>query len=252
MIRSIFWADRLKLRRTSLPAILVLVPLLVLAYELVNLTYRADYVVRQAALFKAQSMWEFLLYDNSLLYGLGFPLAATIVTSMIVNIEHQSNSWKAILAQPISKVGIYMSKFAWTILGLTFSASIFFVGTILLGKGLGFEGKMPLWLIFADSYSILITTLPMIAFQFWLSIVFKNQAFPIIVGAILSIMGLFLAAGSTTRWLPLAYPVQSSTVTLQYEGLGYNGDLPAYITINILVGIVLLVIGMIDFRRREM
>ncbi|WP_232713315.1 ABC transporter permease [Bacillus xiapuensis] len=251
MMKRVLLADGLKLKRTSLPIVLLLVPLLVLAYELINLTYRSEYVVKQAELFKANSLWEYLLFDNSLLFGLGFPLVATISASMIVNIEHQSNSWKAVLSQPVSRAVIYLSKFLWILLGLTFSVSFFFIGTLLLGKVLGFEGDIPLWLILGDSYSILFTTLPIVSFQLWLSITFKNQAFSIIIGAVSSMMGLFLAAGSTTRWMPLAYPVQSSTISLQYEGLSYNGDLSAYIIINTLVGIILLVIGLIHFTRRD-
>ncbi|MGJ3194898.1 ABC transporter permease [Peribacillus frigoritolerans] len=252
MMKRVLLADRLKLKRTSLPILLLLVPLLVLAYELVNLTYRSEYVAKQALLFKADSLWDYLLFDNSILFGLGFPLAITIAASIIANIEHQSNSWKEILSQPVSRSKIYLSKFCWLFLGLTFSVSVFFIGMLLLGKLLGFEGDIPLGLILGDSYSMLITALPIMSIQLWLSITFKNQAFSILIGAISAMMGLFLAAGSTTRWMPLAYPAQSSTISLQYEGLGYNGDLSAYLIINMLVGIVLLLIGLIHFTRRDM
>lgn len=251
MIKNVLWAEQLKLKRSFLPYVLVLVPLLVLGYELLNLTYRSEYVEKQAVLFKAKSMWEYLLFDNSILFGLGFPLAITIVASIIANIEHQSNAWKQTLTFPISRARIYIGKFIWLIIGLFFSLTIFLIGLILLGEMLGFDGEMPIKLLLGDSYLILVTSLPLISFQLWLSITFKNQAFSILIGTVCSMVGLFLAAGTSTRWFPLAYPVQTSTVILQYKGLGYNPDLSIYITVNLILGLLLLVIGLVHFSKRD-
>lgn len=250
-MKKILWADHLKLKRSSLLIIVLLVPLLILAYELVNLTYRAEFVEKQIDLFRADSMWMYLLYDNSLLFGLGFPLAATLAASMIANIEHQANGWKQILSFPISREKIYLSKFFWLTISLCFSITIFLVGMVFLGQVLEFEGSVPWGLLAGDCYGMLITVLPIMAFQFWLSMTIKNQAFPILIGSISTIGGLFLAAGQTTRWFPLAYPIQSSTIILQYEGIGYNPDFSAYLVINLVLGIILMFIGSMHFAKRN-
>ncbi|MEI3599128.1 MULTISPECIES: ABC transporter permease [unclassified Oceanobacillus] len=250
-MRKILWAEQLKLKRSSLLIIVLLVPLLILAYELVNFTYRAGFVEKQAEMFGADSMWIFLLYDNSLLFGLGFPLAVTLTASVIANIEHQANGWKQTLSMPISRGKIYLSKFIWLMISLFFSVTIFLIGMVFLGKVLGFEGNIPWGLLIGDSYGMLITVLPIMAFQFWLSMTIKNQAFSILIGAISAIMGLFLAAAQTTRWLPLAYPSQVSTIILQYEGLGYNQDFSAFLVINLLLGIILMFIGTIHFAKQN-
>ncbi|GIN73103.1 multidrug ABC transporter permease [Bacillus sp. J14TS2] len=250
-MKKILWADQIKLKRSSLLVIVLLVPLLILAYELVNFTYRAEFVEKQAEMFGADSMWMYLLYDNSLLFGLGFPLAATLAASVIANIEHQANGWKQTLSMPLSRGKIYLSKFIWLTLNLFLSTTIFLLGLVLLGKILAFEGNIPWGLLLGDCYGMLLTVLPIMAFQFWLSITVKNQAFSILIGSISAIMGLFLAAAQTTRWFPLAYPVQSSTVILQYEGIGYNSDFSAYLVINLIVGIILLFIGSKHFSKRN-
>ncbi|MDI3410554.1 ABC transporter permease [Bacillus sonorensis] len=105
------------------------------------------------------------------------------------------------------------------------TATIFVIGMVALGKALGFEGPVPWGLLIGDSYVMLLTAMPIMSLQLWLSITYKNQAFSILIGTVSSIVGLFLAAGTATRWLPLAYPSQSSTVILQYDGLGINPDL---------------------------
>lgn len=250
-MKKILQAEQLKLKRSSLLIIVLLVPLLILAYELVNLTYRADFVGKQAEMFGAGSMWMFLLYDNSLLFGLGFPLAVTLAASVIANIEHQANGWKQTLSMPISREKIYLSKFIWLTISLFLSATVFLIGMILLGKTLGFEESIPFGLLIGDCYGMLITVLPIMAFQFWLSMTIKNQAFSILIGSVSAIMGLFLAATQTTRWLPLAYPIQSSTVILQYEGIGYNPDFSAYLVINLILGIILMFIGSRHFAKRN-
>ncbi|MED4532375.1 ABC transporter permease [Metabacillus fastidiosus] len=250
-MKKILWADLLKLKRSSILIIVLLVPLLILAYELVNLTYRADFVEKQAEMFHASSMWMYLLYDNSLLFGLGFPLAVTIAASVIANIEHQANGWKQTLSLPVSRGKIYLSKFIWLTISLFLSITVFLISMLFLGKILGFEGNVPWGLLIGDCYGMLITVLPITAFQFWLSMIIKNQAFPILIGSISAIMGLFLAAAQTTRWLPLAYPIQSSTVILKYEGIGYNPDFSAYLVINLILGISLMFIGSIHFAKQN-
>ncbi|MEW5553108.1 ABC transporter permease [Peribacillus frigoritolerans] len=250
-MKKILWADQIKLKRSSLFIVVLLVPLLILAYELVNLTYRVEYVEIQAEMFHAGSMWMYLLYDNSLLFGLGFPLAATLAASIIANIEHQANGWKQTLSLPISRVQIYLSKFVWLVVSLFLSLTIFLVGMVLLGKMLGFDGSLPWVLLLGDCYGMLITVLPILAFQLWLSMNFKNQAFSILIGSVSAMMGLFLAASQTTRWFPLAYPSQSSTVILQYEGIAYNPDFSAFLVISLLVGAIILFIGSIHFAKRD-
>ncbi|ANF38746.1 ABC transporter permease [Bacillus velezensis] len=250
-MKKLLWADQLKLKRSSLLIVVLLVPLLIIAYELVNLTYRSEYVEKQAEMFHAGSMWMYLLYDNSLLFGLGFPLAATLSASIIANIEHQANGWKQTLSFPVSRMRIYVSKFIYLVVSLFISSTIFLLGMVLLGKLVGFEGSVPWGLLFGDSYSMLVTVLPIMAFQIWLSMVFSNQAFSILVGSVSSIMGLFLAAAQSTRWFPLAYPSQSSTVILQYEGIGYNPDLSSYLCISLFLGIIILFLGSIHFAKRD-
>ncbi|MFD1416935.1 ABC transporter permease [Oceanobacillus jeddahense] len=248
---KILWAEQLKLNRSALMIIVLLVPLLVLAYEMVNLTYRAAFVENQVEMFGADSMWIYLLYDNSLLFGLGFPLAATLTASVIANIEHQANGWKQTLSMPISRGKIYLSKFIWLTISLFLSVTVFLFGMVFLGKILGFEEEIPWDLMIGDCYGMLITVLPIMAFQFWLSMTIKNQAFSILIGSISAIMGLFLAAAQTTRWFPLAYPSQSSTVILQYEGLGDNPDFSAFLVISLLLGISLVFIGATHFAKQS-
>lgn len=152
-MKQVLYGDLLKLKRSSLFIAVFLVPLVVLAYELLNLTYRVEYVQRQAEMFKASSMWQYMLFDNSMLFGLGFPLAVTIIASIIANIEHQTNSWKQTLSLPISRVRIYLSKYIWLFNSLLLTAA-FAIGMVVLGKALGFEGPVPWGLLFGDSFAI--------------------------------------------------------------------------------------------------
>ena len=191
------------------------------------------------------------MYDNSLLFGLGFPLAVTLAASVIANIEHQANGWKQTLSMPISRGKIYLSKLIWLTISLFLSTTIFLIGMVFLGKVLGFEGDVPWGLLIGDCYGMLITVLPIMAFQFWLSMTIKNQAFSILIGSVSSIVGLFLAAAQTTRWFPLAYPIQSSTVILQYEGIGYNPDFSAFLVVNLILGIILMFIGSKHFAKQN-
>lgn len=251
MMNQLIVSDFVKMKRSSFLWVGLIIPLVVLAYEIVNFTYRGQYVNNQLDLFHADSMWSYLLWDNSFLIGLGVPLGITISASMIANIEHQANSWKQTLSFPVSRIQVYLSKFFWLFVSSIASAVFFALGMIVLGKGLGFESAVPWKSIWTDSISVYLAALPFMAVQLWLSMVIKNQAFSIAIGSISTIMGLFLAMSQATRWLPWALPVQSSTIMLGTNGLESNPDLSSFLILACIVGFVIILIGAVHFTKRD-
>jgi len=56
-----------------------------------------------------KDIWEGLYIMTMNVYALFFyPILISIVVTMMMRLEHQNNMWKALLANPVDKMKIYM------------------------------------------------------------------------------------------------------------------------------------------------
>ncbi len=252
MINSIINSDKLKLKNTSLLWVIISLPLLVLAYELANFFFRYEYIMKLAEMFHSNSMWDYLIYDNSMILGLGVPLSITVITSIICNIDHQSNAWKQILSLPVNKGNIYISKILLLIASLIISAFVLAISMLIVGLAFQFKGPIPWKVLLGDCVAVYMTSFPIMALQLWFSMIMKNQALPITIGALSSMMGMFLAMNTKLRWLFWAYPIQASTITLGQNGLLDNPDLLIFIIGSFIFGCIFFILGTFHFVRKDL
>ncbi|MBU5483424.1 ABC transporter permease [Clostridium sp. MSJ-11] len=245
-------SDKLKLKGMSLFWISISLPLMIFVYESLNFFFRVEYIEKMTEMFNANSLWDYLIFDNSLLLGLGVPLSITIIASALCNIEHQSNCWKQILSLPIPKTNIYLGKLSWLMISLFISSIALTIGMLLIGFIFNFKGNIPWKSLLGDSILVYITSFPIITLQLWLSMTIKNQAFPIAAGAISSMMGLFFAMNKNLRWLFWAYPTQASTIMLGEKGLTHNPDLRIFIIGSLVIGCIFLITGTLHFKHKDM
>ncbi|MXO77044.1 ABC transporter permease subunit, partial [Paenibacillus sp. OT2-17] len=105
MLRALT-ADLLKARRKGIWFLVFLGPLGLVAMQALNFGLRYDYLIPR---YKGH-LWESLMDNIAMFVPLALVLGATMVASMLANVEHMSNSWKQLLALPISKFSVYMAK----------------------------------------------------------------------------------------------------------------------------------------------
>ncbi len=249
---KILISDLIKSKRTVLFLVIFLAPGLTLTYEVATFLLRSETLQAQA-IQKQTDMWHIFLYDKQFILSLALPLTITIAASIIANIEHQANSWKQILALPLSRRKVYFSKFYLLFISSFFSGLFLMLGMILVGFIFQFNGGVP-WLdIIADSFLPFLASLPIMALQLGLSLSVKNQAFPIAIGAIFTMAGLFFALSPITQWLPWAYPLNSSTLRLNYDTdlLIANPDLIYVLSLSLVLGASFLFTGAIHFSKKE-
>jgi hypothetical protein len=249
MIGKLLTSDQLKMKRTSLWLVTILVPFVTVLLKLAESLIRYDYYVKEVN--KTGDWWTTHL---NILIGImvfAVPVGITITCSVIANTEHQSKGWKHTLALPLSRTGVYVSKFTWAVICSLISALLLTVGLALFGLCLGAKDPIPWIILFKNSFVPYISSLPIIAFQLWLSMVIRNQAFSITIGTVSAMVGLFLNFGDFTRWLPWAYPLQSFAFIMSEKGMVPNPDLLLMNLLGLGIGIVLLFIGAKDFARRD-
>lgn len=127
------------------------------------------------------------LWRNSAVFIL--PMSVIFFSSLITQIENKNNTWKQVHASPQSFSRVFFSKFTVIIL-MTILYFIFFNFGILFSgilPSLILEHKfpvdsLPISYFLIENVKFFITCLPILAFQYLLSLQFKNFLIPIGIG----------------------------------------------------------------------
>ncbi len=136
------------------------------------------------------------LYNNSWQNMAIFllPMGMILAGSLITQIENKNNTWKQVHATPQSYTNIFFSKFI-VILLMTLKFFIYFNIGILLSAiipTIALEGGMPnqaypFWDVLKLNGKVFIACMPILAFQYFLSLRFKNFIVPIGIGFVMLI-----------------------------------------------------------------
>lgn len=228
-------SELIKTKRKMILFLVFLGPFGVIALEAVNFGVRYDWLT---GVYK-DDLWKGLIGEVSMLSVPTILIGLTILTSMIANIEHQTNAWKQLLALPISKTKVYSAKFLLTVILLLISCSLLMVGTIILGLALKFGTSIPLVHLFKMCFYPFLAALPILALQIWLAITLKNQAIPLTVGILGTIISMYAVA--FPDWVPWKWPLL----------LNEWGKPIFSVIAGILLGFIIYLVSILDFSRRE-
>ncbi|KMK75492.1 ABC transporter permease [Alkalihalobacillus pseudalcaliphilus] len=233
MLKSI-QADALKMKRKWVWFLVCLGPFGVISLQVVNYAVRYDYLVRNGA-----DHFQVLMNNINMFLAPGLVLGMTILASLFASVEHERNSWKQLLSLPIMKYQVFLSKFILITSLLCVACSLVFIGSNLLGLGLGFgiEPKM-LLPFFKNSFYPLLAGIPILVIQLWLSVTMKNQAIPLTIGifaSVFAVYGHFAPDWVLWKW-PLLYGDWS---TIEFVGAGVG------------MGMLILLMAALHFHKRE-
>lgn len=233
MIEKLIQADLMKIKRKGIWFLTFLGPFGVIALQMVNYGVRKDYLLAQS-----ENDWLHYLLNVSAFTPFAIILGIVILTSLMASIENETNAWKQLVALPVSKLWIYLSKYTVIVFLLLISTVLLMVFTILYGITLDL-GEVPYWEVIKYSFYPLFAALPVLGLQLWVATVSKNQGIPItigVIGVILSYLSYIIP-----DWLIWKWP----SLINQWEEPIIN------VCLGIGVGAILYVVGMIDFVRRD-
>lgn len=234
MIKRLIKADLLKIKRKGFWFLTFLGPFGVIALQMVNYGVRKDYLLQQS-----ENDWEYYFLNVSTFTPLAIVLGIAILTSFMASVENETNAWKQLISLPVSKIGVYLSKF--TVLGflLLVSSFLLLIFTLAYGIFLNLGDEVPYLDLLKYSFYPYFAALPILALQLWIATVSKNQGIPITTG----ILGVIFAYSSFTLpdWMIWKWP------SLMNE---WNEPI-INVMLGIGVGFLLYVVGMFDFVRRD-
>ena len=234
MIRFLL-IDTLKMKKKWVWFLVFLGPAGVVSLEAFNFLLRYDWLTKQYQ----DDLWGGLIDESRILAVPVLMMGLAIVASILAGIEHQTNSWKQMLALPVSKCSLFTAKFMLLTFLLFISCTSLGLGLIGLGAALGFGTKIPLVYLLKISYYPFLAALPFAALHTWLSIVVKNQAIALtcgIIGTILSLYGVIMPDWVPYKWLFL----ENSWGKVEYSAAA-----------GVLTGLLVYLVGLLDFYRRD-
>ena len=234
MIGKLLKSDFLKIRRKGMYFLSFLGAFGVVALQMVNYGVRYEWLLQQS-----ENDWMYYLRNVSNFTPFAIILGIAILTSFMASIENETNSWKQLLALPVSKMSVYLSKFTVLAVLLFISSILLWIFTLLFGLFLDLGDDIPMIALLEQSFYPLFASLPILALQLWIATVSKNQGFPITLG----IIGVILSfsAYNLPDWLIWKWP------TLMNE----FGDPLMNVWLGIGFGLLLYLVGMFDFIRRD-
>ncbi|WP_018932273.1 ABC transporter permease [Gracilibacillus lacisalsi] len=234
MMMRLLKVDMLKMKRKGMWFLTILGPVGVIALQMVNYGVRKEYLLEQS-----NDYWGYYLKNISAFTPLAIVLGIVILTSFMASIENETNAWKQLVALPISKMSVYLSKFTALSIMLFLSSCLLMIFTLGFGLFLDFNQEIPFLEVSQYSFFPFFAALPVLALQLWIATVSKNQGIPITVG----VVGVIFAYSAFTlpdwmiwKWPSLMNEWDDPTINV-WLGLG--------------VGSLLYIIGMFDFKRRD-
>lgn len=207
-------SDWIKFQHTWILALVFLGPIGVASLTGVHYAVSYHEMVQPGA-----NNWPMLVQNINFLLIPALILGLTLLASLMTGMEHQGNTWKQLLALPVPRWKLYLSKLIWLVLYLVLSSALAFVGTLIDGYLIGFAHQSIPWqALFQEGFAPYVASYALIAFQLILSVMIANQSFAIsagIIGVIVSFA--YEISPVVPKWVPWVYPgaaaAYSSTAT---------------------------------------
>ncbi|WP_338652077.1 ABC transporter permease [Lysinibacillus sp. Y5S-8] len=234
MMGKLLTADFLKIKRKGLWFLTLLGPLGVVALQMGNYGVRKDYLLQQS-----EDDWGYYLLNVHSFTPLAIVLGIAILTSFMASIENETNAWKQLIALPVSKLTVYLSKYTVLAILLFLSSTLLMIFTLSYGLFLNLDEPIPYMELVKFSYFPALAALPILALQLWIASVSHNQGIPITIG----IFGVIFAYSSYVLpdWMIWKWP-----------SLMNHWDEPIInVMLGVGIGILLYIAGMVDFARRD-
>lgn len=201
MFLSILQSEWFKLRKSKISAIILAAPILTFLMGLTmdGVEFIGDDEVNDWLLF--------FLFSNLTYSLLLLPLISGVFASLVCRYEHQAGGWKQLLTLPVTRGKVFMAKYTLLLL-LVFVIQMLYVIVIFsVGTMKGYTDAFPMTIILKSVFGGWVAAFPLVALQLWMSMIWKNFAFPLAVNVFFTLPTI-LAVNSETYgpYYPWAQP----------------------------------------------
>lgn len=136
--------------------------------------------------------WYIALFSMNLTYALLFlPLITGVFASLICRYEHQSGGWKQLLALPVTRGEVFVAKYVLIVLLVMAMQILYLCSVFTVGMIKGYADPFPMEIVWKSIVGGWVATLPLVALQLWMSIMFKSFAAPFAVNVVFTLPSIF-------------------------------------------------------------
>lgn len=246
-------ADWKRIKGTWILPLTFLGPLGVTVLGVILFLLKGDYLMRPYHA-GTSSGWTVVTSQIGMVHVFSLGLGAALLASMIVDVEHRSDTWKQMFGLPVSRAAVYSVKFALAATLLTISSVLMSAGyaVLMVWQKLG---PLPLDKLAIAAALPWLAALPLLAFQLLVSASCRNQALPLTLGVLAPMMGMGLS--QLPAWLPWRLITEAMVSASGGAIAGGPGDAVKWLTpatigaASVAWVVVLVSAGAIALARRE-
>ena len=240
MLLKCIKSEIIKLKRSGIVPVLIIIPLIAVFMGTGN------YYMNIGVL---QNKWYSLWTQVSLFYSyFFFPASIALICSYLCKLEHENSNWNKILAAPIKRRNIIISKLVSATILICFLQIMVAIFYIIGGKIVGLDSNIPKELIQWISLGA-VTGISVAAVQLFISMNVKNFAVPVGISVCLSILGLRFVMAEMAFSIPYSLVIYSMSAL---KPGGFGGDVIAKILITaFLFTVIFALIENIILKRKD-
>ncbi|TFH51674.1 lantibiotic ABC transporter permease [Actinomyces viscosus] len=226
---SLLAAEVIKLRRSSVWVVAVLLPLLAV------ITGTANFMMNREAF----GGWVSLSSQVALFYSMMFcSLGVALLASTAWRTEHRGTSWNAMRTTPHSPVAVVVAKtlvifLPVLVMQVVLLALTWLAGTVVAGLG----PAMPTTFIVSGLLAV-VGAAPLVAVQSLLSMTMRSFAAPVAVAFVGCVIGFGLLASQSPLVYVIPQGILSTTLSLGSSAMSTAGKLDAASMLPILVSVL--------------
>ena len=244
-------AEVLKLNRTIALKIVFIAPAFIFVTVFI-LAWQAPFSSMQLGL---GDEWSHLVRRNLLLWAaLMMPMFVTMITALLAGLEHTDNQWKSLLARPISRWTVYVTKLVVALVLVALSTLVLLCGILLSGfilpyiqPQLTFKTAVPWAMLLHNCFYIVALEFLALTIQHWVSLRWRSFSVAVATGMIALVLGFMAAtAGRQAGW-PKYFPWALPMLVIAQK----SHDLALAALIGFPIGLIVVALGCFEFSRRD-
>ncbi|WP_040951994.1 ABC transporter permease [Gorillibacterium massiliense] len=234
-------SEWIKLRKSSIWLLIFISPLLAAIMEVA--------LIRSG---ETERKWVSIMSDMVLLHGFLFlPLLAGIFTAFICRYEHEHGGWKRLLALPVSRVSVYLAKFAMAAGLIAGTQLLFLVAIVIVGTVNGMP-DIPWSTLLQSMCGGLVATLPLVALQLAVSVGWASFATPLAINVIATIPNILIVNSATYGpYYPWAQPLLAMMPVTHNNHGALNVSMETLLLVIVGGFAVFFLAGLTYFHRKE-
>jgi|GEM_PF-1572353 len=190
--------------------------------------------------------WEGLSETSSTVFiGMLLQMFMIYVTMVMGKVENANNGWKQILAMPVKRSKVYISKYIVVLLVLVVSLISYLIEYSIAAYFLGAKGMIPVE-VFLNVLYVFITIQPITIMLFLLANKFSSVVITIGAGMCMILSGFLISQSNYWKYAPWTYPVD-----IIQGGLNIKNEILPLLSLSLFIFALIFYLDIINFKKKD-